>query len=86
MLSEDDAHIFNLPIEAGWIAKYARLSSHAAVNLVSRNVEKILGLDVQEESRDFVVYEGDPLEFGASVVASFDGASGEVTTCWPESQ
>lgn len=54
---------------------------------MSRNVEKILGLDASEGwSRDLVVYEGDPLQFGASVVASFDGETGEAMTCWPEAQ
>jgi hypothetical protein len=73
--AKGDSHIHNLPIEAGWAAKYAGLSSDAAVNLVSRNVE---------ETRDFVVYEGNPLEFGASVVAAFDGVTGRALTCWPE--
>ena len=54
------------------------------MNLVSRNIEQILGLEVEEKTRDFVVFEGNPLEFGASVVMSFDGANGEVSTCWPE--
>jgi hypothetical protein len=30
------------------------------------------------------VYEGNPLEFGASVVLAFDGDDGVVATCWPE--
>jgi hypothetical protein len=51
---------------------------------VSTNIEKILGLDVKGR-RDFVIYEGNPLEFGASVVLSFDGEDGLVSTCWPES-
>jgi hypothetical protein len=55
------------------------------VNLVSRNIEQILGLDVKEESRDCVVFEGDPLQFGASVVVVFDGQGGDVSLCWPES-
>jgi hypothetical protein len=55
--------------------------------LVSRNLEEILGLDVREESRDFVVFEGDPLQFGASVVLAVDGGDrgGRVMSCWPES-
>lgn len=85
MCIEGDSHIINLPLEASWAAKYAGLSDHAAVDLVSRNVEEILGLDIKEESRDFVVFEGDPLEFGASVVMSVDGKDGRVVTCWPES-
>ncbi|KAF8851484.1 hypothetical protein BDZ45DRAFT_808264 [Acephala macrosclerotiorum] len=81
---ESDSHIHNIPIEAAWAAKYAGLSSKQAVDLVSRNIEKILSLDVKEESRDFVIYEGNPFEFGASVVLSIDGDDGVVATCWPE--
>lgn len=36
-----------------------------------------------ERERDFVVWEGDPLEFGASVVLAVDGEVGEVVGCWP---
>jgi hypothetical protein len=81
-----DSHLHNLPLEASWAAKYAGLSSKEAVNLVSRNIEQILGLDVKEESRDFVVYEGDPLQFGSSVVLAFDGKDGTVSMCWPEAK
>jgi len=77
-----DSHVHNIPIEAGWAAKYAGLSSKEAVDLVSTNIEKILGL---KGKRDFVIYEGNPLEFGASVVLAFDGEDGLVSTCWPES-
>ena len=80
-----DSHLHNLHLEASWAAKYAGLSSKEAVNLVSRNIEQILGLDVNEESRDFVVFEGNPLQFGASVVIAFDGQDGCVSLCWPES-
>jgi hypothetical protein len=79
-----DSHVHNIPIEAAWAAKYAGLSSKEAVDLVSTNIEKILGLDVKGK-RDFVIYEGNPLEFGASVVLAFDGEDGLVSTCWPES-
>jgi hypothetical protein len=74
-----------LSIEASWAAKFAGLSDHAAVDLVSRNIEEILGLDVKENKRDFVVWEGNPLEFGASVVLTVDGDDGKVVECWPES-
>lgn len=53
------------------------------MNLVSRNIEQILDIPV---SRDFVVYEGNPLEYGANVVLSVDGDDGSITTCWPEAQ
>jgi hypothetical protein len=42
-------------------------------------------LDVKENKRDFVVWEGNPLEFGASVVLTVDGDDGKVVECWPES-
>lgn len=53
------------------------------MDLVSRNIEKILDLNVVEETRDFVVWEGDPLQLGASVVFSVEG--GNIGTCWPTS-
>jgi imidazolonepropionase-like amidohydrolase len=80
-----DAHIHNLPLEAGWAAKYAGLSKKAALDLVSRNIEKILGLEVTEETRDVVIWEGNPMEFGSNVVLSYDGKTGSVGTCWPDS-
>lgn len=84
---EGDSHIFNLPLEAGWAAKYAGLSDAQAVDLVSTNLEEILGLGSEGdgEKRDWVVWEGNPLRFGASVVLSVDGERGEVVGCWPES-
>ena len=54
------------------------------MDLVSRNIEKILSLDVTEENRDFVIWEGNPMEFGAAVVLSFDGKERSVGSCWPE--
>jgi hypothetical protein len=85
LTGEGDSHIHNLPIEASWAAKYAGLSNKNAVDLVSTNIEEILGLDVKKENRDFVVFEGNPLEFGASVVLAFDGDDGSLSMCWPES-
>lgn len=56
------------------------------MELVSRKIEKILDLDLGKKGseRDFVIWEGDPLEFGASVVLAVDGERGEVLDCWPE--
>ena len=48
--------------------------------MVSKNVEEILSL---ESSEEIVVYEGNPLEFGASVVLTIDPKKGLVTECWP---
>lgn len=38
----------------------------------------------KESEKDFVIWEGDPLGFGASVVLAVDGGLGEVMECWPE--
>jgi len=43
-----------------------------------------MGLDIDETKRDFVVWEGDPLQFGASVAFTIDGESKRVVECWPE--
>ncbi|EHK48366.1 carbohydrate esterase family 9 protein [Trichoderma atroviride IMI 206040] len=79
-----DYRIHDLGPEAGWAAKYAHISQEDSVRLVTSNVESILGLD---KSRDLVVFEGNPLSYGASVVLSFhaNGETGklEVATCFP---
>jgi hypothetical protein len=41
---------------------------------------------VTEEERDFVVFEGNPLEYGASLVVGVDGKEQVVNACWPEVQ
>jgi hypothetical protein len=63
------------------MGKYAGLGGKESLRLVSGAVEEILGL---EKGRGFVVWEGNPLEFGASVVISVE-EDGMVGTCWPES-
>ncbi|RFU72609.1 carbohydrate esterase family 9, partial [Trichoderma arundinaceum] len=79
-----DYRVHDLGPEAGWAAKYAHLSQEDTVRLVTSNVESILGL---EKSKDLVVFEGNPLNFGASVVFSFhaNDKTGklEVATCFP---
>lgn len=85
-LKEGDARIQNTILEASWAAKYAGLSDSAAVDLVSRNIEEILEFGGDEKKRDFVVYEGNPLEFGASVVVSVDGDEGRIMDCWPHTE
>lgn len=73
-------------VEARWAGKYAGLSDEASIDLVSRNTEKILGLEVDESKRDIVIFEGNPLEFGASVVLTIDGDAKKIVECWPDVQ
>ncbi|KAK8031138.1 carbohydrate esterase family 9 [Apiospora arundinis] len=83
-LPEGDSRIQSLALEAAWAAKYAGLSDHQAVQLVSKNTEHILGL---APSRDLVLWENNPLQFGASVALSFEeDQEGKlvVATCWPD--
>ena len=54
--------------------------------MVSRNIETILDIKTKDESRDIVVFEGNPLEFGASVVVSLDGDDQSVMDCWPDAE
>ncbi|KAG8165756.1 hypothetical protein KVR01_004308 [Diaporthe batatas] len=79
-----DSRIQSLALEASWTAKYAGLSDHEALRLVSSNVEEILGL---ERGGDVVVWEGNPLQFGTPVLAfqarGDDGGRLEVGSCWP---
>ncbi|RAL13393.1 uncharacterized protein BO97DRAFT_442426 [Aspergillus homomorphus CBS 101889] len=91
-----DSGIHNLGIDAGFARKVAGLSEQRAVDLVSRDVLEILRLgrrgEVDGESDgeeggfegDFVVYEGNPLDWGASVVLTVDGGLHRVVECWPE--
>ncbi|KUI64087.1 Imidazolonepropionase [Cytospora mali] len=76
-----DSRIQSLALEASWTAKYAGLSEHEALRLVSTNVEEILGL---EKSGDLVVWEGNPLQFGTPVLAfQAQGGRLSVGSCWP---
>lgn len=79
-----DSRIHDLALEASWAAKYAGLNEHEAVQLVSKKVEDILRLNV---SKDIVLWENNPLQWGASVVLSLEETEGgklEVGTCWPD--
>lgn len=81
--SEGDSSIHTLSQQASYAGKFAGLSGKDAIALVSSNLNTILGL---KGSSDLVIWEGDPLEYGASVVASFDGEDGSILTCWPTAQ
>jgi imidazolonepropionase-like amidohydrolase len=51
-----------------------RLTRKEALDLVSTNVYKLLGLDAPSPSSDFVVFEGSPLEIGSQVKAVASGS------------
>ncbi|KAF7593747.1 hypothetical protein BBP40_010923 [Aspergillus hancockii] len=72
-----DRYVRNALWEASWLA--GPENPQLAVDLVSTNVERILGLP---RSLDFVVYERSPFEFGASVALIVE--NGAVTRCWPD--
>ncbi|KAI2603167.1 uncharacterized protein GGS25DRAFT_510263 [Hypoxylon fragiforme] len=55
------------------------LSEKDALDLVSSNVYDLLGLKESYAAREFVVFEGSPLEIGARVRAVGDGIGDEVT-------
>ena len=79
-----DSRVHDLALEASWAAKYAGLSEHEAIQLVSKNVEDVLGLN---PSKDIVIWEGNPLQFGTPVLAFQEGAQGaklELNSCWPD--
>ncbi|RAO69059.1 uncharacterized protein BHQ10_005071 [Talaromyces amestolkiae] len=86
MLPEFDWHLANLPIEAAAIAKEAGLGDEEAVELFSSKIDDILGFEGAERNSDFVVWEGNPLEYGASVVLTVDGDNKGIVSCWPEAQ
>jgi len=70
-------HVRNSAWEAGWLAGPDNRS--LALDLVSKNIEDILRLP---RTRDVVVYEGDPFEFGARVAVMFE--EGRVQSCYPD--
>lgn len=72
-----DRYVRNAIWEASWAA--GSENPQLAVNLVSRNVEEILSLPPSDH---FVVYSGNPFEFGASVALVFE--EGAISRCWPE--
>lgn len=51
-----------------------------ALNMVSRNIDKIFGLDGSKQ--DVVIYERNPFEFGASVAVVLE--AGAIQRCWPD--
>ena len=79
-----DYRLHALALEAGWAAKYAHLSEKETAKLVTTNLETILGL---RKSKDFVLWDGNPLEYGGTVALAFhEKADGrfEVSSCWPD--
>ena len=81
---KSDFRIHNLLPEASWAGRYANLTPDEVVALVTTNVEKILQL---KPSKDLVVFEGSPLEFGGTVVLSLvsndETDELELATCFP---
>jgi imidazolonepropionase-like amidohydrolase len=84
LAQEGESAIHTLALEASWAAKYAELSHHAAIKLISSNIEEILGVK-RQKNRDIVIWEGNPFNFGASVAIAIDGDDGEISSCWPVS-
>ncbi|CDS12474.1 hypothetical protein LRAMOSA04668 [Lichtheimia ramosa] len=85
----------NLIWEAGWnLAHNTKLSEEDAIGLVTWNVAEIFGLDRPENpspvgvlrqgrKADFVAYNGNPFEFGTSVLMVYGGGhSGPL--CYPK--
>jgi len=62
---KSDFRIHNLLPEANWAGRYANLTEDEVFGLVTTNMEKILNLPT---STDLVVFEGNPLNYGATVV------------------
>lgn len=81
-----DFRIHDLAPDSAWLAKYAGITDEEAVSLITTKVEKILKL---QPSKDLVVFEGNPLQFGATVVTSFHADKAgklEVSSCYPGEQ
>jgi hypothetical protein len=66
----DDGLITALYWEAGWAAKGTQMEEKDVVGLISTNVEKILGIKWEDNMQGgHVVFEGNPLDFGAELAA-----------------
>ncbi|KAH6651657.1 amidohydrolase [Truncatella angustata] len=74
---EEDWLVRDLAVLAGiaYANGEGRLGQKDALDLVSSNVYKILGLKSPEAAEDFIIYEGNPLEIGAQVKAVGSGSS-----------
>ncbi|KAJ5703988.1 hypothetical protein N7493_011126 [Penicillium malachiteum] len=82
-----DSGIHLLAIDAGFAKRTTDLTAQQAVDLVSRKVNEILRLDKHASSQqeDFVIYESDPLEWGAAAVLTVDGSLNSIVESWPDS-
>lgn len=63
------------------------MTEQEAANLISYNIEDILGLKKSmDPASNFVLFEGNPLKFGARIAAIFEqqNDNGEVVDCWPD--
>jgi hypothetical protein len=66
----DDGLITALYWEAGWAAKGTDLREKDVVGLISTKVEEILGIKWDNQAKGgHVLFEGNPLDFGASIMA-----------------
>jgi len=76
----DNALLGESAWEANWAARLAGdITSKETIDLVSSNIREILGLP---KSKDFVIFEGDPLDFGGRLALTIEG--GRITTCFPQ--
>ncbi|OAA68503.1 amidohydrolase [Niveomyces insectorum RCEF 264] len=68
---EEDWVVRDLGLLAGIVYANSggRLSERAAVDIVSRNIHTMLGLDDEHEPAHFALYEGSPFEMGSRVKA-----------------
>lgn len=84
-----DWMVHSLALEAGIAYKNGegRLTQKAALDLVSTNIYKILGGDVEEarDSGHFIVWEGNPLEIGSRIKAIGSGKD-HIDVFWNESK
>lgn len=66
----DDGLVSTMYWEAAWAAKGTDMREKEVVALISTKVEEILGIKWDENSQGgHVIFEGNPLDFGASVAA-----------------
>ena len=83
-----DRWVTNALWEASWLTRgHVDVSrekrSEMAVDVVTKNMREMFGLPIHDE-REFVAYDGDPLEFGSSIALIVE--QGKIQRCWPDVQ
>lgn len=71
-------HVEDILWEASWT--FGGKNPKVAMDMVTRNVDKMFGLD--GSTKDVVIHEGNPLDLGSRIALVLE--AGAVQRCWPD--